>query len=597
MQQGDNKLAEDCFQKSVDVTPRMAFNLIQILRQKNIEYIVAPYEADAQLCYLSINGYVDAVISEDSDLIPYGCLKIIYKLDKLGNGKEIVLSEIVAAKEIDLSRFSLEMLRHMCIISGCDYLESFPGMGIKKAYALVSKNNSMREVFKALNTSKFVVPPDYQQKFVQADLTFRHQIVYNPNLKKNTYLNPIEEDIDPSSIWFVGKLLDDKTAIAIANGIIDPHTHEPFLMNKISDKSDSTSPSETIFKSSDKLSASEIELHNSVTVRDTKKYIMQRGSRLSVSSLVSNLNDPSKKPNNLMNYFEKSPKQKTTNPQIDDPVIIKSPYTKICKISEKPDEKKVLIKSKYFSKIEKTIENKIENKIKENKIEQKSQEQNFIDLINYDRNTVFQTTEKTQHSLKSNYDVLKISDEEIYSKTQRPKRLSMPLSDKNIISIDDDDDDFNCENSSNINATNPWQNPSNIENVKSTINSNFDHLTMTDDKEWALKLAEKIDFSKYLLKPTRPRLKVEQIDLTKKFDLKSTKRPPNFQSLSEPKINKKIDIKLMLSPSPPSSPSKFKNHLPDKDLLFIHPSPEIFRKKTFVPDSDNEGELIEEIFY
>lgn len=39
--------------------------------------MVAPYEADAQLAYLSgleaVKGGVVAVISEDSDLIAYGC--------------------------------------------------------------------------------------------------------------------------------------------------------------------------------------------------------------------------------------------------------------------------------------------------------------------------------------------------------------------------------------------------------------------------------------------------------------------------------------------------------------------------------------------
>ncbi len=38
----------------------------------NIQYIVAPYEADAQLAFLSRNQLCDAVITEDSDLIVFG---------------------------------------------------------------------------------------------------------------------------------------------------------------------------------------------------------------------------------------------------------------------------------------------------------------------------------------------------------------------------------------------------------------------------------------------------------------------------------------------------------------------------------------------
>ena len=39
-------------------------------------YIVAPYEADAQLAFLSIQGQADVVITEDSDTIPFGCRKV-----------------------------------------------------------------------------------------------------------------------------------------------------------------------------------------------------------------------------------------------------------------------------------------------------------------------------------------------------------------------------------------------------------------------------------------------------------------------------------------------------------------------------------------
>lgn len=57
----------------------VAFHL-QVLRSENIEFVVAPYEADAQLAYLSSldadKGGIAAVISEDSDLLAYGCTSV-----------------------------------------------------------------------------------------------------------------------------------------------------------------------------------------------------------------------------------------------------------------------------------------------------------------------------------------------------------------------------------------------------------------------------------------------------------------------------------------------------------------------------------------
>lgn len=38
-----------------------------------IDVIVAPYEADAQLAYLNTTQIADYVITEDSDLVLFGC--------------------------------------------------------------------------------------------------------------------------------------------------------------------------------------------------------------------------------------------------------------------------------------------------------------------------------------------------------------------------------------------------------------------------------------------------------------------------------------------------------------------------------------------
>lgn len=64
----------------------------QILRSENIEFLVAPYEADAQLAYLATleaeRGGIAAVITEDSDLLAYGCqaVRTFMKLWFVGDG-------------------------------------------------------------------------------------------------------------------------------------------------------------------------------------------------------------------------------------------------------------------------------------------------------------------------------------------------------------------------------------------------------------------------------------------------------------------------------------------------------------------------------
>ncbi|GKD75114.1 exonuclease 1, partial [Tanacetum coccineum] len=80
LKEGNINAATEMFQRAVSITPSMAHQLIQILKSENIEFVVAPYEADAQLAYLSSleedKGGIAAVISEDSDLLAYGCSSV-----------------------------------------------------------------------------------------------------------------------------------------------------------------------------------------------------------------------------------------------------------------------------------------------------------------------------------------------------------------------------------------------------------------------------------------------------------------------------------------------------------------------------------------
>jgi len=66
-----------------------------------VECFVAPFEADAQLAYLSKIKYIDLVITEDSDLLAFGAEKILFKYDKIGFGKgeEISLDNLKRCEE------------------------------------------------------------------------------------------------------------------------------------------------------------------------------------------------------------------------------------------------------------------------------------------------------------------------------------------------------------------------------------------------------------------------------------------------------------------------------------------------------------------
>ena len=86
--EGNTDAARAAFAKAVDVSASMAAAVIAAARAKwgdddsaKVKWIVAPYEADAQLAFLARNNLVDVVISEDSDCLAYAVPRTIFKFD------------------------------------------------------------------------------------------------------------------------------------------------------------------------------------------------------------------------------------------------------------------------------------------------------------------------------------------------------------------------------------------------------------------------------------------------------------------------------------------------------------------------------------
>jgi len=87
----DERVLSSTCGTAIKVTGQMIARLQSALTELGIQYVVSPYEADAQLAYMCRVGIVHAVISEDSDLLAYGCPSTFYKMDKYGDGDSIEL--------------------------------------------------------------------------------------------------------------------------------------------------------------------------------------------------------------------------------------------------------------------------------------------------------------------------------------------------------------------------------------------------------------------------------------------------------------------------------------------------------------------------
>lgn len=232
-------------QKAVDVTPEMAGQFIEKLKSLGVKYIVAPYEADAELVYLERKGIIDAILSEDSDLLVFGAKCLLTKLDQYGDCVEINRKDFTACRDISLVGWSDVEFRCMAILSGCDYLTNISGMGLKTAYQLVRKYKSIEQIVRNLAFSKrFQIPAGYQESFRRADLTFLHQRVFCPIVNNIVMMASFGPGPEPEDFNFIGGDLDQHVAIGVSKGELHPMTKKPMAVKSVSLNASLTSSKE-----------------------------------------------------------------------------------------------------------------------------------------------------------------------------------------------------------------------------------------------------------------------------------------------------------------------------------------------------------------
>ncbi|KAJ3783490.1 PIN domain-like protein [Lentinula aff. detonsa] len=199
--QGKRSQARDCYLKCIDVTPQMAFQLIKALRAESVQYVVAPYEADAQLAFLERQGIVSAILTEDSDLLVFGCKTVLFKFDPVARSVVSIsradFASVTATSAdsngISLTGWSDTQFRAMAILSGCDYLPSIPGIGLKTACAMLRRWKTPQAVVRQIALEgKKRVPKGYLDQFKLAEKCFLHQRVYDPLAEKLVYLTDVD---------------------------------------------------------------------------------------------------------------------------------------------------------------------------------------------------------------------------------------------------------------------------------------------------------------------------------------------------------------------------------------------------------------------
>jgi len=140
-------------------------NLLDIL---NIQYFNANGEADVLCAELVKSKKVDACLSDDMDLLLFGCNKLI----------KIIKTKIY---EYDINHIlnninlTFEQFIDMCLLFGCDYVKSNIKISPKEIYELINKYKNIENIISNIDNDKIL---DNYHNYIKARHIFKESYIF-----------------------------------------------------------------------------------------------------------------------------------------------------------------------------------------------------------------------------------------------------------------------------------------------------------------------------------------------------------------------------------------------------------------------------------
>lgn len=115
----------------VNVNKEDYIRVMELCECMNVPYYTAPWEAEKFCACMCIDGIVDAVLSEDTDVIAYGTPCFLSKFDMMYNDTCMLLQYDEVLQYMDMSE---EQFLDFCVMCGNDYNMNIPQVGSSKSY-------------------------------------------------------------------------------------------------------------------------------------------------------------------------------------------------------------------------------------------------------------------------------------------------------------------------------------------------------------------------------------------------------------------------------------------------------------------------------
>ena len=143
---GDNKEVLKQMSRNIKVDSKMKYDSIKLLELMGVPVMEAKSEAEAQCVHLLKKGKVSAVVSDDMDCLTFGSKNL---LKGVKNNKEkiveICLEDVLEGLELNMDEFI-----DFCILSGCDYVSTYKGLGPTTALKLIQEHRTLEKVVEVI---------------------------------------------------------------------------------------------------------------------------------------------------------------------------------------------------------------------------------------------------------------------------------------------------------------------------------------------------------------------------------------------------------------------------------------------------------------
>jgi 5'-3' exonuclease len=162
-------------------------NSKKLFDKLGIQYVhIEEIEADLLFPYLLKNGMIDAVYSNDMDMIVIGCSIVLQNLDF----KTDEMIKYDYSRILRLLELSCEQFIHACVLSGTDYNNSLKNSNLKNNFRLIQKYNTIDNIIDNLDTINESIGEDYLKYSFPSRFDWKKTImIYGSKISKNTEQN------------------------------------------------------------------------------------------------------------------------------------------------------------------------------------------------------------------------------------------------------------------------------------------------------------------------------------------------------------------------------------------------------------------------